>query len=285
MISSRLAVALVATTFTLAAAPSARADNAEAVVAAERAFAQHARDEGVNAAFRASIAPDGILFSPDPVPGLDQLAKGQNKKGPPFLDWWPVYAGIARSGDLGFTTGPFVFGEDKFFGFYFTIWRKQPDGTWKFILDHGANLDKKSPLTHAAPVTYLAPATGPDVAPTVAIEKVRALEAAIAAKAKSDTKAAYAPHLADNARLVGSGAEPVHGRDAALAELGRRPSTQMEFEPINAGASAAGDLVYSYGHARWSKDGKPLRGHYVRLWQQQGDTWKLVFDEWVPLRG
>lgn len=282
MTFARLTLAAVALLF---ASSSALADNAEAVVAAERAFAKRAHDEGVNAAFSGFIASDGVLFSPDPVDGPAQLAKGENKKGPPFLDWWPVYAGIARSGDLGFTTGPFVFGEDKFFGFYFTIWRKQPDGTWKFALDHGAGLDKKSPLTHAAPVTYLAPATGADVPPAVAIEKVHALEAAIAAKAKTDTKAAYAPYLADDARLVGSGAEPVHGKDAALAELARRPSLQMEFEPINAGASAAGDLVYTYGHARWTKDGKPLRGHYVRLWQQSGDTWKLVFDEWVPLRG
>src|SRR6185436_17969434 len=102
---SPLTIAAATIVATLVAAPCASAGNAEAVVAAERAFAQRAHDEGVNAAFRASIAPDGVLFSPDPVPGPAQLAKGENKKGPPFLDWWPVYAGIARSGDLGFTTG------------------------------------------------------------------------------------------------------------------------------------------------------------------------------------
>lgn len=265
-------------------AQAAEAPSAEPIVEAERAFAKSAIDNGFSAAFREVMAPDGVLFAPDPVPGPEQLAKGQNRKGPPFIKWWPVYAGIARSGDLGFTTGPFIFGDDQGFGFYFSIWRKQPDGKWKVLLDHGADLTAKSPLTPDARVTYLPLAKGPNTAPAKAIEAVRALEAALAAKAQTNVVEAYVPHLAENARIVGSGAEPVHGVHAAKAELARRPLT-IAFAPINAGASLAGDIVYTYGDAKWTKDGSEKRGHTVRIWQQHRATWKLVFDELVPRRG
>jgi ketosteroid isomerase-like protein len=260
------------------------AEPAEPIVEAERAFAKSAVENGFNAAFREVIAPDGVVFAPDPVPGPEQLAKGKNRKGPPFLRWWPVYAGIARSGDLGFTTEPFIFGDEEFFGFYFSIWRKQPDGAWKVLLDHGADLTAKSPLTPETKVAYMPLAEGADIAPAKAVAAVRALEAAIAQKAQSNIVEAYAPHLASFARIVGSGAEPVHGVEAAKAELARR-SAAIDFAPLGEGASLAGDLVYTYGDAKWIQENAERRGHYVRIWQQHGSTWKIVFDELVPRRG
>ena len=60
------------------------------------------------------------------------------------LNWEPIRADVAASGDLGFTVGlsqsrrldadgkPVV-GTGK----YTTIWRRQPDGSWKVVLDVG----------------------------------------------------------------------------------------------------------------------------------------------------
>jgi ketosteroid isomerase-like protein len=60
------------------------------------------------------------------------------------LTWAPVGAGIAASGDLGYTFGTYEFrSKDKdgklvaSHGKYTTIWRKQKDGSWKVVLDMG----------------------------------------------------------------------------------------------------------------------------------------------------
>jgi len=60
------------------------------------------------------------------------------------LTWIPVDAGISISGDLGWTSGTYEFrSKDKDgkikveHGKYTSIWKKQPDGNWKIVLDMG----------------------------------------------------------------------------------------------------------------------------------------------------
>src|ERR1039457_1030910 len=62
------------------------------------------------------------------------------------LVWTPTDAAMGPSGDMGYTWGHFE-GRSKdangnpvvTTGRYMTIWRKQPDGNWKVVLDAGAN--------------------------------------------------------------------------------------------------------------------------------------------------
>jgi len=60
------------------------------------------------------------------------------------LTWAPVGADISASGDLGYTWGTYEFrskgpdGVDRVeHGKYLTVWKKQPDGTWKVAVDMG----------------------------------------------------------------------------------------------------------------------------------------------------
>ena len=56
------------------------------------------------------------------------------------LSWEPLRAEIAASQDLGYTFGRYALrdGETvKAYGVYVTVWKKQPDGSWKFVLDGG----------------------------------------------------------------------------------------------------------------------------------------------------
>jgi ketosteroid isomerase-like protein len=56
------------------------------------------------------------------------------------IQWRPEHGSVARSGDLGFTTGPVTRrggaqpGAGPT-GRYFTIWRRQTDGTWRYVVD------------------------------------------------------------------------------------------------------------------------------------------------------
>jgi ketosteroid isomerase-like protein len=70
------------------------------------------------------------------------------------LTWKPVRAGMAASGDLGYTYGTYEFrSKDKdgkptvSYGKYATIWKKQKDGSWKVVMDMG----NSSPAPEAKP--------------------------------------------------------------------------------------------------------------------------------------
>jgi len=60
------------------------------------------------------------------------------------LQWTPVGADISASGDIGYTYGNFEFHSKDTegkphvdYGKYTSIWKLQPDGTWKVVLDMG----------------------------------------------------------------------------------------------------------------------------------------------------
>jgi ketosteroid isomerase-like protein len=57
------------------------------------------------------------------------------------LTWKPVRAEVAKSGELGYTWGNWklVAPDSTYYGNYFTIWKKQENGEWKFALDGGNN--------------------------------------------------------------------------------------------------------------------------------------------------
>src|SRR5687768_14114208 len=186
-----LAFALLFATPVDAAARPARVSE---VVEAERAFARAAQTEGVNTAFLHYSAPDGIVFQPGPVPAKQALAA--NPIPPVALKWWPVYAGIAASGDLGFTTGPFVAasGERQGHGWYFTVWRRQADDSWRWLLDHGPPTREAAP--HGPDSEVVALPAGRRSGKAGAFAGVQAAEAELAAALSADARAALPRFLA-----------------------------------------------------------------------------------------
>jgi len=263
-----------------APAPAApKAAQVSDVVAAERAFARMARTDGVNAAFLHYSAPEGLVFQPGPTSAKAALAAHPIPAVP--LSWWPVYAGIAASGDLGFTTGPYVAGEGerKGHGWYFTIWRHQADGSWRWLLDHGPPTREAAPYGADSPVVAL-PA-GRRSAKGKALADVKTAEAALAAALAADARAALPRFLAPDGRLMRMGPQPAVGAAAWAPILAAGPET-IETAPLGGEASAAGDLAYTYGTARWQRNGARVDGHYVRIWQRRAEGWKLIVDNMIP---
>ena len=58
-----------------------------------------------------------------------------------FMNWQPKGAAIAESGELGYTYGVYTVAlknkDTLIHGTYVNIWKKQPDGSWKLVLDSG----------------------------------------------------------------------------------------------------------------------------------------------------
>ena len=264
-------------TAALVAAPAVAADIDPApVVAAERAFAADGLTLGVQASFQRHSAPDGIVFAPEPV--LAQAVYGAPQPKGRELVWWPLWAGIARSGDLGFTTGPYTL-DGRPGGYYFTVWSKQADGTWKWLFDGGPPSDTTGAAPQGSPAAYARLSERQAGSPSKAMSEVMAAERALHAAASRDVAAAFLAAVSEDGRIVGSRAKPPSNRAELEAELATRART-IAYAPLGGSASTAGDLAWTYGAASWTaKDASPQRGHYVRIWRNDAAGWRLLFDE------
>lgn len=117
---------------------------------ADRAFAADVAREGLPAWMR-WFEPDGGQISPGKIvrTDADRSAHMAGLFGDSTLRlvWEPDTAVIAASGELGYTIGHSQvrrLAPDGTFtvlstGRYLTVWRKQPDGSWKVELDQGTN--------------------------------------------------------------------------------------------------------------------------------------------------
>jgi len=114
----------------------------------EARFAKDVLERG-GAAFADWFAEDAVELgnAQPPVIGRVAIAKSGNWTPKQYqLTWTPTDAMMGPSGDIGYTWGHFE-GHSKdangnpvtSSGRYITIWRKEPDGKWKVVLDAGSN--------------------------------------------------------------------------------------------------------------------------------------------------
>jgi ketosteroid isomerase-like protein len=267
----------------LAAAPAvAQTPDAAPVVAAERAFAADAPSMGIAGSFNKWSVPEAILIANGQVQRIGEVyPDGPKPADEPLLEWWPNFAGIAQSGEMGFTTGGVAFSGQRT-GHYFTIWKKQADGSWKWVYDGGSGASAADvPGPDTDPVILPVATTG-SASPDAAMAEVRAAEAALARAALTDQKAAYLEFMADNGRLYVAPHAPAIGRTAFADALSGWPATFQFGRTGGGGSSDAGDMVWTYGEAAWTRDGQPRNGHYVRIWQRQEAGWKIVLAQLIP---
>ena len=112
------------------------------VVDAERAFAADAQKDGQWTAFRRWAAADATMFVPQPV--KTQAFLKDRRDPPKAIDWWPTAAWLSCDGTLAVDTGGWK-RADGSVGYFSTVWQRQPDGGWKWIVDGGDALSVARP--------------------------------------------------------------------------------------------------------------------------------------------
>jgi len=255
-----------------------------ALVAAEQAFARDVGRNGIQTGFLNFLAENAFLFRPGPVAGRDWIKSRPASKG--WLGWDPVYADAARSGDMGYTTGPWSFrpkgSTDKpaAWGDYITIWRKQPDGTWKVEFDGGVShpAPAKSPPARV-PVPRGSGVVRPTPDPDSARVEVLAVESALAAAATSQgTGRAYTQYGAKDIRLYREGAYPFLGI-ASVGKLFDFAAPRPAWTVTEARLSSAGDLAYTHGTYQAGAES----GAFLRIWKRQPTgEYRIVLDLALP---
>jgi ketosteroid isomerase-like protein len=250
-----------------------------ALLSAEHAFARRAQTEGTHAAFLSVMHPEGLVFQPRPVSGI-QLHKGKAENGS-LLSWYPALADVSAAGDLGWTTGPWEFRSPREApvsaqGWFVTVWIREGSGPWRLLVDLGSSNPVPASLPPALPDGGLA-ATGsvppPELPGSVALlQEDREFAREVAQRGRG---AAYTDRLAPTARVQRKGHFPATG-GAALALVGSETHT---WRPEASRVASSGDLGFTRGTLLVQEK---ETGAYLRIWKKAAQGWQVVLEVVSP---
>jgi ketosteroid isomerase-like protein len=259
------------------------------LVLAERAFARASVENGMREAFLSYLAEDSVIFRPGPVAGRSWFEQRPSVQG--TLSWQPLFADLSRSGELGFTTGPWQFtpeGGEPAFGHYVSIWKRQADRSWRVVADIGNSHPK--PKSALGDLSFAprgrAPANRRSADDANASSNaVLAAEKAYAEQAAASGSDACKTFADEEMRLYRQGVIPWTGKQAACSALSERKE-RAAYQPVGSDLARSGDLGYVYGNlttipADPDHGGGP--GSYLRIWSKnkKGD-WRLVLEVAIP---
>ncbi len=121
------------------------AQSKQEILNSEKAFEACLQKEGITSAFRKFAADDAVINR------HNEIIKGKTaikefyekeKTGKDKLIWTTDFVDVSSSCDLGYTYGKYIYtaidstGQGKDYkGIFHTVWKKQTDGSWKFVWD------------------------------------------------------------------------------------------------------------------------------------------------------
>lgn len=119
----------------------------EALLWTDREFSEYSMANGAAEAFKMYFLEDAVQLPREQLPiyGRDKIYQELMNAGEDFtLAWEPSDAGVAASGELGYTWGIYTLrfkdeaGEWKSKkGKYMNVWEKDPNGEWRVLIDMG----------------------------------------------------------------------------------------------------------------------------------------------------
>jgi len=254
------------------------------VVASERAFAAASLEKGLHEAFLENLAPDAIAFLPLPGP-----ARPAHEGKPPFsakLSWGPTWIAVSSSSDLALSTGPWQIKHHEetmikvSTGWFFSVWRRQPDGAWKVAVDAGIS----SPVKFVLPDVVENGSAGPPAGASRSGDAenarigVTTAERTLAAAAKSGLGKAIEAQVDPHVRVYREGKAAAIGPEASRALLAT-DQRKVTCTPDRIVTSASGDLGYAYGTCLGEGGDASSKYGFLRVWREQADgKWKILAD-------
>jgi ketosteroid isomerase-like protein len=121
--------------------------NPEILINVDKEFSSMSKENGMSEAFIFFADQDVVKLNQGqyPIIGKSKLTESFTSidDARMSLTWEPMKAEMAKSGELGYTYGKYYFTtsdsvETTSTGYYFSVWKKQADGNWKYVLDGGA---------------------------------------------------------------------------------------------------------------------------------------------------
>lgn len=116
------------------------------IIDAEHAFCQAAKEKGIAEAFYLFADSNAVVKTQNDslIHGPEDIRKAyeESQYSGATMTWEPDYVDVSADGTLGWTYGHFEWTskdsagvEQKFTGLFHTVWKKQKDGSWKYVWD------------------------------------------------------------------------------------------------------------------------------------------------------
>jgi len=117
------------------------------IMETEMNFAKMAKNESIYKAFSTYASEEAVINRNNTlISGRTAITEHYNKpeftNGDVRLAWKPDFIDVSLSGDLGYTYGHYVYSYSdstgntiQSEGIFHTIWKKQTDGTWRYVWD------------------------------------------------------------------------------------------------------------------------------------------------------
>jgi len=256
----------------------------KSLVNAEKDFAKSIAKKGDKDSYLEYSLASALVFRPNPV-NVKTFYNAQTKDGK-SVTWEPNLAKVSRSGDLGFTTGPYaVNGEEKQYGQYLSIWKAE-NGKWKLAIDLETTSNK--PLDQTAP-RFLEPKD--HVAPKFLNEKeikagreiISTTEKTLNTFLKTHGIGAFGGFMTDDARLLFPGNEPIIGKGKILSFYNGMIS-KINLKTTGVDKALGSDLAYTFGVATIDYKADLRESfNYVFVYEKAADaSWNLIVQAFVP---
>ncbi len=256
--------------------------NLQKIYDTEKAFEKAAAEKGINQAFIEFSTSDATCFFPGyPVNCVEYFKSRPASTA--ALYWNPTFIDVSSNGALAYSTGNSVYkpkGRDDaeaFYGEYATVWQRQPDGSYKSVLDLG--------ISHAeqnAETKWSSPA---DTGKELNEKRYSAADSSTAffeMTTKQGLGKAYKTYFADDVRVLRDGKMPIVGKKAALEALKDNRST-IAFAKRSVFVGAADMAYINNTYTATDKSGKVVeKGNFLQVWKLRDKRWQIVFDVFLP---
>lgn len=274
---------IIAASMTFGAYAQKSDGSTKSLVKAEKEFAESFAKNGSKTAYATFAAADGLAFRPNPVNARNFYASQPESKN---ISWTPVYARVSKSGDWGFTTGPYIENGDKpAYGQYLSVW-KAVDGKWQLDLDLGISSNKplnKVTQEFIEPKEFYKPKFLNDKQRAAGADIIATTEKTLNATLKSYGISAFSGFLNPDARLLFPGNEPIIGKDKILPFFNSMIS-KVSLKTTKVSKADGGDLAYSYGMATVDYRADLRESfNYVFIYERQPDhNWNIILQVFAP---
>ena len=281
---NKLLCTILAATLTLGAYAQKSDGSTKSLLKAEKEFAEELSKKGAKAAFTEYAADNGLVFRPNPVNAKTYYATQGDTKD---LSWTPAYARVSRSGDWGFTTGPFTYkGTQTTYGQYFSVWKAAANGKWELVLELGTEHNKplnKVTREFVEPKDFYKPKFLNDRQRLAGANIIETTEKTLNPTLKSYGVSAFAGFVNPDVRVLFPGYEPIIGKDKALAFFNSMIS-KVNLKTTKVDKADGVDLAYSYGvEAVDYKADLRESFNYVLIFERQADhNWNLIATVFTP---
>ncbi|MBC6109158.1 nuclear transport factor 2 family protein [Pedobacter fastidiosus] len=279
LLSTTIAVAL-----TLSAFAQKSDGTTKSLVNAEKEFAKSIAKNGDKDSYLDYSLSSALVFRPNPVNAKTFYAsqtKGMNE-----VTWEPTLAKVSRSGDLGFTTGPYAIGaDDKKYGQYLSIWKTE-NGKWKLAIDLGTSSNKplsKVTTQFVEPKDHVAPKFLNEREIKAGKDIILTTEKTLNTLLKTHGIAAFGGFLTEDARLLFPGNDAINGKGKIISYFNGMIS-KISLKTNGVDKAIGSDLAYTYGVATIDYKADLRESfNYVFVYEKAADhTWNLIVQAFVP---